>query len=105
MCIYSLWGIIYNVWLHPLTEFPGPKMLAATGLIDAVIAVQGRAATNLKALHQKYGPVVRIAPGKLSFAAPSAWKKIYGQYGFPKNYEDFDQDDSIMHWSTSDLCW
>ena len=72
-------------------------MLAATGLADMLTAVQGRAATNLKALHQKYGLVVRIAPGKLSFAAPSAWKKIYGQYGFPKNYEDFEQDDSIMH--------
>lgn len=30
-------------------------------------------------LHQKYGPVVRIAPDELSYTTGAAWKKIYGQ--------------------------
>jgi len=30
-------------------------------------------------LHQKYGPVVRIAPNSLSFTQPEAWKDLYTQ--------------------------
>lgn len=29
-------------------------------------------------LHNKYGPIVRIAPGELSYVSPIAWKQIYG---------------------------
>ncbi len=29
-------------------------------------------------LHDKYGPIVRVAPGELSFLNPDAWKDIYG---------------------------
>jgi cytochrome P450 len=32
---------------------------------------------RLKDLHTKYGPVVRIAPGELSYADAAAWKDIY----------------------------
>lgn len=38
-------------------------------------------------LHQRYGPVVRIAPDELSYTTGTAWKKIYGQrfpHEFPK---------------------
>lgn len=30
------------------------------------------------ALHNQYGPVVRIAPDELSYITPTAWKTIYG---------------------------
>ncbi|KAG6364587.1 hypothetical protein INS49_006189 [Diaporthe citri] len=33
---------------------------------------------KLLPLHEKYGPVVRIAPDELSFTHPDAWKDIYG---------------------------
>lgn len=29
-------------------------------------------------LHEKYGPVVRVAPNELSFSTASSWKDIYG---------------------------
>ena len=32
------------------------------------------------ALHEKYGEVVRITPGELSFISESAWKEIYGYH-------------------------
>ena len=32
---------------------------------------------RIKALHDIYGPVVRVAPNELSFIAPEAWKDIY----------------------------
>lgn len=33
---------------------------------------------RLKQFHEKYGPVVRIAPNELSYADGAAWKDIYG---------------------------
>lgn len=33
---------------------------------------------KLLPLHEKYGPVVRVAPDELSFTHPDAWKDIYG---------------------------
>lgn len=32
---------------------------------------------KLKALHDIYGPVVRVAPNELSFITAEAWKDIY----------------------------
>ena len=32
---------------------------------------------KIKALHDIYGPVVRVAPNELSFITPEAWKDIY----------------------------
>jgi cytochrome P450 len=39
------------------------------------------------AMHEKYGPVVRVAPDELSFIDSAAWKDIYGHKlggDFPK---------------------
>lgn len=33
---------------------------------------------TMKELHEKYGPVVRIAPNQLSFCSGSSWKDIHG---------------------------
>lgn len=39
---------------------------------------RGNLTFKLLPLHEKYGPVVRIAPDELSFTHPDAWKDIYG---------------------------
>ncbi|KAF1969676.1 cytochrome P450 [Bimuria novae-zelandiae CBS 107.79] len=45
--------LTWLIWFHPLSRFP------------------------VKALHGKYGDVVRWAPNELSFACADAWKDIY----------------------------
>lgn len=30
-------------------------------------------------LHERYGDVVRVAPGELSYCSPEAWKEIFGR--------------------------
>lgn len=32
----------------------------------------------MRALHERYGPVVRVAPGELSFCSVKSWQDIYG---------------------------
>jgi hypothetical protein len=43
-----------------------------------VKAFQGVLPYEVKSLHDKYGPVVRIAPEELSYNCAEAWQDIYG---------------------------
>lgn len=41
--------------------------------------LRGRLPFDMLALHERYGDVVRIAPGELAFAHADAWKDIHGR--------------------------
>jgi cytochrome P450 len=80
MCTYVLCvKIIYNLYFHPLSSYPGPKLWAISRLPWNYVNFKGRLGWRIREMHQKYGPVVRIAPDELSYTTSSAWKKIYGQ--------------------------
>jgi cytochrome P450 len=72
-----LWGA-YNLYLHPLRSYPGPKLWAAYRVPYILSNVRGRLPYDVHSLHQKYGPVVRVAPDHLVFTSPEAWNDIYG---------------------------
>ncbi|RDW82598.1 hypothetical protein BP6252_03710 [Coleophoma cylindrospora] len=67
----------YNVALHPLRSYPGPKLWAASHIPWAYYHVTGDIYLELERLHRKYGPVVRVAPNNLSYTDPDAWNDIY----------------------------
>lgn len=68
---------IYNVYYHPLSAFPGPKVAAATRWPYVVQLLNGSKVRWTTALHSAYGEVVRVAPDELSFINPSAWQDIF----------------------------
>nr|AVY05532.1 cytochrome P450 monooxygenase [Nodulisporium sp.] len=85
---FIVWGaivvvsqIFYNLYLHPLRKFPGPLAARATRLWRARKILKGDLPQTVRALHEKYGPVVRIGPDELSFVESQAWKDIYGHHG------------------------
>lgn len=41
---------------------------------------------DIKALHDKYGKIIRIAPDELSFSDPAAWEDIYSNRGGSQAY-------------------
>ncbi|KAJ5919048.1 hypothetical protein N7466_009991 [Penicillium verhagenii] len=89
--IYVIGLIIYNVYFHPLAKYPGPKSMAATRIPNMRMVAAGEAHRLIPQLHEKYGPVVRVAPNELSFTTSGeAWKPIYGtrpgHSQKPKNY-------------------
>ena len=51
--------------------------------------LKGNYAHDVRAIHEKYGDAVRLAPNEVSFAAPEAWHEIFDQrpdhLTFPKN--------------------
>ncbi|GKT51125.1 averantin hydroxylase [Colletotrichum spaethianum] len=78
--------IIYNLYFHPLRNYPGPKLWAISRIPWHHTNLKGRISWRIRELHDEYGPVVRIAPDELSYTTSTAWKKIYGQRKpeFPK---------------------
>ncbi|KAK1671248.1 cytochrome P450 [Colletotrichum godetiae] len=90
-CIsYALSKAFYNVFFHPLRRFPGPKSWAASRIPYSLAQVDGEPHKHLLALHDKYGPIVRIADNELSFIYPDAWKDNNGHRkgGVPENTKE-----------------
>ncbi|KAH8780127.1 cytochrome P450 [Diaporthe sp. PMI_573] len=76
--VYSLAKALYNVFFHPLRNFPGPKTWASSRIPYTLSNLSAKPHERLLDLHNKYGPIVRIAHNELSFIHPDAWKDIFG---------------------------
>ncbi|RHZ53905.1 cytochrome P450 [Aspergillus thermomutatus] len=100
--VLSIWGTlavsvvlclvaksIYNVYFHPLSRFPGPRLWSLTRLCWTVSLARGDLHLKIKSFHDRYGSIVRVAPDELSFIDGSAWQDIYAgsqrNKGLPKN--------------------
>ncbi|PVH96874.1 cytochrome P450, partial [Periconia macrospinosa] len=70
--------ITYNLLFHPLRSYPGPLFGRASRLYYIYYQFSGELPFLTKALHDKYGAVVRIAPDELSYSSGDAWQDIYG---------------------------
>ncbi|KAI9643758.1 hypothetical protein NHQ30_007107 [Ciborinia camelliae] len=86
---YFLYNAIHNLYLHPLSHFPGPPTWSASRLPFAKALIVGTIVHDVEKIHRKYGPVVRIAPNEISFAEGQAWTDIFtvrpGHLPFPKD--------------------
>lgn len=77
MLIYVVWKAIYNLYFHPLSKFPGPRIAAATPIPFLIRLLNGRLVNWTQSLHSQYGEIVRILPDELSFVIPQAWQDIF----------------------------
>ncbi|KAI0385878.1 cytochrome P450 [Hypomontagnella monticulosa] len=71
---------VYNVSpLHPLYQFPGPKIAAMSYLYEAYFDwwLTGRYGIEIRKMHEKYGPIVRINPDELHCNDPYFTDEIY----------------------------
>ena len=89
---------IYSVYLGPLSQFPGPKLAAATLWYEFYydVILQGRYTFKIKELHKKYGmrrpillnrrlieslgPIIRISPNELHIDEPDYYETLYSQH-------------------------
>jgi hypothetical protein len=77
---YHLLIALYNLTLHPLASIPGPKLAALTqGYQTFHCYRRGRSQYYLevKAMHDHYGPIVRICPNEISLRDPADFDRIY----------------------------
>ena len=88
-----------ELWLDPLSKYPGPRLYAASRLPWLYHFVRGDQPHVLCKLHDIYGEVVRTAPNELSFVTPGAQRDIHShakaQY-FPKERKHYPQRDRIV---------
>lgn len=70
--------VYYAIHLHPLRDFPGPKLSAVTRIPYWIVCLRGIQPRYMIQLHETYGPVVRFAPDDLSYTDGRAWKDISG---------------------------
>ena len=80
MFLFSIWAVfvsLRNAYFHPLSNFPGPKLAAATPIPFVKRMWDGDMVKWVMDLHARYGEVVRVSPDELSFISPSAWQDIY----------------------------
>ncbi|TQN73534.1 putative sterigmatocystin biosynthesis P450 monooxygenase [Colletotrichum shisoi] len=70
----------------PLWKFPGPRISAFTSLPLKWHELRANRTKYIHRLHQRYGPVVRVAPDEVCFASYEAVKEIYcsGGSGYDK---------------------
>ncbi|EJT70818.1 cytochrome P450 monooxygenase [Gaeumannomyces tritici R3-111a-1] len=72
---------------HPLRRYPGPWLNSVSEIPAAWALLRGRQPKVYKQLHDKYGPIVRVAPNELSFIDVEAWDDIYGFHKSTPNFE------------------
>ncbi|APA13827.1 hypothetical protein SS1G_13923 [Sclerotinia sclerotiorum 1980 UF-70] len=87
--LYVFSTIIYNLYFHPLSKFPGPKLFASSQIFSIYHHCSGTLPQKIASLHETYGHVVRTAPDTLSFTSAQAFQDIYarknGRPPFPKD--------------------
>jgi hypothetical protein len=70
--------VIYRFCLDPLRHIPGPPAARFTELWRTRRYALGGWHQDILDLHDKYGPVVRIAPNEISFVDKDALVQVYG---------------------------
>ncbi|KAI0838521.1 cytochrome P450 [Hypoxylon sp. FL0890] len=76
LLFYPLLGIIRNLYFHPLSSVPGPKLWSCSRLPFIRALIRGSLIQDVEKLHRRYGPAIRIAPDEVTFAQPEAWTDI-----------------------------
>lgn len=94
--VYALGTLLYNLFLHPLRNIPGPPLAKVSRLWARVGNFHGCKSERVHAAHQKYGSVVRVGPNEISFADPAAVREIYTNDVFVKE-ETFYRAKRIFH--------
>lgn len=69
---------IYRLVFHPLAQYPGPWLAAATDWYSVYHCLLGDRHLDFLRLHQIYGPAVRFGPNRVSFCTDQAVQDVYG---------------------------
>ncbi|CAH0051860.1 unnamed protein product, partial [Clonostachys solani] len=87
---WTLLPVVAVAWLavylwqclsSPLSKVPGTTLSRFTSAPLRWHEFRANRTLYIHSLHLKYGPVVRLAPGELSFTSYEAVKEIYGSFG------------------------
>ncbi|KAF5519341.1 Cytochrome P450 monooxygenase gsfF [Colletotrichum aenigma] len=75
--IYWIGLVVYARTFHPLSGIPGPFLATVSRLWYMLKIWTEDVEKDERALHEKYGPLVRLAPDEISWSDPDAFADIY----------------------------
>ncbi|KZL86606.1 cytochrome p450 family protein, partial [Colletotrichum incanum] len=75
---FAIISALYALWFSPYSHIPGPKVCKITRLWVAFFDVRLQRTAKIHEWHKKYGPIILITPGEVSFSEPSTTREIYG---------------------------
>ncbi|PVH92548.1 putative benzoate 4-monooxygenase cytochrome P450 [Periconia macrospinosa] len=106
--LYSLRLVVFRLYFHPLARFPGPKILAATTWFETYVDLfHHDFPQRLSKIHDKYGPIVRVAPNEIHVNDADFFQTVF--VAAAKHRTDIipprglGQDDSIGSTRTHDM--
>ncbi|RYP06472.1 hypothetical protein DL765_009481 [Monosporascus sp. GIB2] len=67
---------LYRRYASPLRRYPGPFLASFSRLWKVISTVKGQTNYDHIQLHQRYGPIVRIAPNEVSMSSPTAARTL-----------------------------
>lgn len=76
---YPITAMVYNIYFHPLANFPGPIFWRVSRIPYMISLLRGNLVKDQLEIHRKYGEVVRLAPNEISFTKEEAWQDIYAK--------------------------
>ncbi|KAK4099266.1 cytochrome P450 [Parathielavia hyrcaniae] len=106
---FLLLRALHKRYASPLRKYPGPFLASVTRLWKVKSAASGRTHLDHIALHRRYGPVVRVAPGEVSVSSPEAARALlsagrrffktpfYGVFPPPENPDIFTETREDVH--------
>ncbi|KAJ6090139.1 benzoate 4-monooxygenase cytochrome P450 [Penicillium sp. IBT 16267x] len=73
--------LAYRIYFHPLAHIPGPPLAKVTYLYEWYYDLyrRGQFTFQLRALHDKYGPVIRINPDEVHIDDPDFFDQVFNQ--------------------------
>ncbi|RYP11870.1 hypothetical protein DL767_011273 [Monosporascus sp. MG133] len=74
--IFLIFRALYKRYASPLRRYPGPFLASFSRLWKVISTVKGQTNHDHIQLHQRYGPIVRIAPNEVSISSPTAARTI-----------------------------
>lgn len=87
--IYTITKLIYRLFLHPLSHFPGPKLAAVTfwyeAYFDVFLNPGGQFIYHLDTLHEQYGPIIRVSPEEIHIKDSEWFDTLYCGPGRPRD--------------------
>ncbi|RDW92913.1 cytochrome P450 [Aspergillus mulundensis] len=79
LVLYICTRLVYNIYLHPLSIFPGPKLAVCSPLHEFYYDVicRGMFMWEIEKMHELYGPIVRINPREIHIKDPEFIDVVY----------------------------